>query len=82
VFETATTSDMWLRTLASFAVDNPPMHTIYALHKAEHLAARSVTSSPSPCAEDIIARSIGMATKERGGKKLELIRCRRLARCG
>jgi hypothetical protein len=36
----------------------------------------------APCAADIIARSIGTATKERGGKELELIRCRRFALCG
>jgi hypothetical protein len=65
-----------------FCGRQPPTPTIYALPKAEHLAARSVTSSPSLCAADIIARSIGTATKERGGKKLELIRCRRPARCG
>ena len=73
---------LWLRSLAWFVVDNPPTPTIYALPKAEHLAARSVMNSRFHCAVDIIARSIGMATKPHGGKKLESIRCHKPARCG
>jgi hypothetical protein len=71
VFETATTFDTWLRTLASFVVDNPPMLTICALLKAEHLGARSVINSRCPYAGDIIVRSIAAATKPRGGGRKE-----------
>lgn len=77
--ETVTTSDMWLRTLASFAVDSPPTPTIYALPKAGHSGARLVMNSRSHCGGDIIARSIGMATKPHGGKKLESTRCHKPA---
>ena len=82
MFATATTSAMWLRILAWFAVDSPPTLTIYALLKAEHSAARSATNLPCPCAVDIIARCIVMGTKLRGGRKLGLIRAFPLARCG
>ena len=50
------------------------MRITCALHKAGHWDARSATSSPSPCAEGTIARSITAAMKQCGGKPPELIR--------
>jgi hypothetical protein len=58
------------------------MLTICASRKTAHSLARSVTSSPSHYAGDIIASCIVMGTNQCGGRKLESIRAAQRGRCG
>ena len=57
------------RVLSAVAAD--PTRIIYASPNPGHSVAGSVMSSPSRCVEGIVARSIAVARKPRGGGRWE-----------
>ena len=60
----------------------PSIRIICALRSTGRLAERLATNSPCRSAADIIAKSIAVATRRHGGRRLALIRPPPPARCG